>query len=116
MDLFASKPCKIPAGGIAIVATDLAVACPEGTYGRIAPRSGLTTEHHLNVGAGVVDADFRGAVEFILFNHGTKDYEVTSGQKIAQLILERYLKTDGKIVSELGNTSRGEAGFGSTGS
>ena len=46
----------------AIVPTDIAVAIPDGTYGRIAPRNGLAAKHHLAVGAGVIDADYRGNV------------------------------------------------------
>ena len=61
----------------AIVPTDIAVAIPEGTYGRIAPRSGLAAKHHLAVGAGVIDADYRWNVRVVLFNHGNLDFHVS---------------------------------------
>ena len=61
----------IPANDKAIVPTDIAVAIPEGTYGRIGPKSGLASNHHLAVGAGVIDADYRGNVKVVLFTMET---------------------------------------------
>ena len=61
-DLAAAKACVVPAKGRAIVATDLSIATPEDCYARIAPRSGLAVKKFIDVGAGVVDADYRGAV------------------------------------------------------
>ena len=69
--------CVIPAMGKGIVATDLAIACPPGTYARIAPRSGLAVKHFIDTGAGVVDEDYRGAVGVILFNHSQEDFKGT---------------------------------------
>ena len=60
----------VSANDKAIAPTDIAVAMPEGTYGRIAPGSGLAAKHHLAVGSGVTDADYRGNVRVVLFNHG----------------------------------------------
>jgi dUTP pyrophosphatase len=65
----------IPARGKAVVPTDLAIACPPGTYARIAPRSGLAVKHFIDTGAGVVDEDYRGAVGVVLFNHGPADFQ-----------------------------------------
>ena len=53
--------------------TDLAIALPEGTYGRVAPRSGLAWKKHIDVGAGVIDRDYRGNVGVVLFNHSSED-------------------------------------------
>lgn len=72
-DLAAASPVTVPAGGKAIVKTGLSIAIPEGTYARLAPRSGLAAKHMINVGAGVVDYDYRGEVGVVLFNHGTQD-------------------------------------------
>ena len=72
----------IPARGKAVVPTDLAVACPSGTYARIAPRSGLAVKHFIDTGAGVVDEDYRGAVGVVLFNHGPADFQ---GERAAPL-------------------------------
>ena len=91
------------------------MACPEGTYGRVAPRSGLALKHSIDVGAGVIDADYRGEVGVILFNFGTKDFEIKEGDRIAQLVLEKIELSEVLEVQELDETVRGEGGFGSTG-
>lgn len=64
----------IPARGKALVETGIAVAVPEGTYGRVAPRSGLASKHFIDVGAGVIDADYRGEVKVLLFNFSEVDF------------------------------------------
>ena len=69
-----AKDCVIPAMGKGVVPTDLAIACPPGTYARIAPRSGLAVRQFIDTGAGVVDEDYRGAVGVVLFNHSQKDF------------------------------------------
>lgn len=114
-DLSAAKATTIAAGGRGIVATDLSIACPAGTYGRIAPRSGLAVKKGIDVGAGVVDADYRGPVGVVLFNFGTEDFVVNKGDRIAQLVLEKICMADVEEVPELDETPRGAGGFGSTG-
>jgi len=113
-DLAAAHDAVVPASGKAIVKTDLAIAAPAGTYGRVAPRSGLAWKRHIDVGAGVVDADYRGNVGVVLFNHGTVDLEVRRGDRVAQLVLERIATPDVVEVDDLGATRRGAGGFGST--
>ncbi|ORY44705.1 dUTP diphosphatase [Rhizoclosmatium globosum] len=114
-DLFSAKDMVIPAGNRAIVPTDISIAVPLGTYGRVAPRSGLAVKHFLDVGAGVIDSDYRGAVGVVMFNFGTADFEVKEGDRIAQLILEKIAVAEIAHVQELDDTVRGEGGFGSTG-
>ncbi len=114
-DLSASRPVTVPPGGRAVVATDLSIACPAGTYGRVAPRSGLTVKNGIHVGAGVVDADYRGPVGVVLFNLGTDPFVVAKGDRIAQLILERIVLAPVQEVKDLDETVRGSGGFGSTG-
>ena len=88
-DLYASRAHTIPAWGRALVETDISIAVPEGTYGRVAPRSGLASKHGIDVGAGVIDADYRGPVKVLLFNLGGEAFEVGVGERVAQLVLER---------------------------
>jgi dUTP pyrophosphatase len=114
-DLSAAQAMTIPAGKRGIVPTDLSIACPAGTYGRIAPRSGLTVKMGIHVGAGVVDADYRGPVGVVLFNLGDDDFHITPGDRIAQLILEQIVMAPVEEVNELDDTVRGSSGFGSTG-
>ena len=105
----------IPARGKGIVKTGLAIAIPENTYARIAPRSGLAVKKFIDVGAGVVDYDYRGEVGVVLFNHGEEDFSVKQGDRVAQLILEQICMADIVECDELFDTERGASGFGSTG-
>ena len=83
--------------------------------GRIAPRSGLASKHMIDTGAGVIDADYRGQVKVLLFNHGEADFEVKEGDRVAQLVLERIYTPEVLEVKELEESVRGAGGFGSTG-
>eukprot|EP00118_Oscarella_pearsei_P027154 m.310841 g.310841 ORF g.310841 m.310841 type:complete len:170 (+) comp55465_c0_seq1:84-593(+) len=114
-DLYASQGAIIPARGKQKIKTDLAIAVPDGCYGRIAPRSGLAWKHSIDTGAGVIDADYRGEVGVILFNHGDADYEIKKDDRVAQLILQRIAAPAVQEVDELDDTTRGQGGYGSTG-
>ena len=114
-DLCASQDCVIPAKSKGLVKTGLSLTFPPGLYARIAPRSGLALKKFIDVGAGVVDADYRGEVGVVLFNHGDHDFEVKMGDRIAQLILEKISTPGVEEVSELDSTVRGSGVFGSTG-
>ena len=114
-DLFAAHDVLIEAQGKALVPTDFSIAIPLGTYGRVAPRSGLAWKHHLDTGAGVIDADYRGNVQVILFNFSKDSYQVKRGDRIAQLILECILTPPVIETNDLDGTHRGSHGFGSTG-
>lgn len=120
-DLSAAHDAVIPAKGKGIVKTDLCMIVPPGTYGRIAPRSGLAVKSFIDVGAGVIDSDYRGNVGIVLFNFGTTDFNVAHGDRVAQLILERCC-TPHVVETMTTNldqpqhsTGRDAAGFGSTG-
>ncbi|XP_010263699.1 PREDICTED: deoxyuridine 5'-triphosphate nucleotidohydrolase-like [Nelumbo nucifera] len=114
-DLSSAAETKVPARGKALVPTDLSIGIPDGTYARIAPRSGLAWKHSIDVGAGVIDADYRGPVGVVLFNHSDADFEVKPGDRIAQLIIEKIMTPDVLEVEDLDSTQRGSGGFGSTG-
>ncbi|XVF63883.1 hypothetical protein PTKIN_Ptkin09bG0121800 [Pterospermum kingtungense] len=114
-DLSSATDTKVPARGKALVPTDLSISIPERTYGRVAPRSGLAWKHSIDVGAGVIDGDYRGPLGVILFNHSDVDFEVKVGDRIAQLIVEKIMTPDVLEVEDLDSTTRGAGGFGSTG-
>lgn len=114
-DIYASKAIVIPARGKALVDTDISMAVPAGTYGRIAPRSGLASKNFIDTGAGVIDADYRGQVKVLLFNHSDADFAVSEGDRVAQLVLERIYTPEVLEVAELEESVRGAGGFGSTG-
>ena len=88
---------------------------PKTPDGRIAPRSGLAAKHFIDTGAGVIDADYRGPVKVLLFNHADADYAVQEGDRVAQLIIERIYTPEVVEVQELEESVRGAGGFGSTG-
>jgi dUTP pyrophosphatase len=83
--------------------------------GRIAPRSGLASKNFIDTGAGVIDADYRGPVKVLLFNHADTDFPVKEGDRIAQLVIERIYTPEVVEVQELEASVRGAGGFGSTG-
>lgn len=105
----------VPARGKLLVKTDIQIEVPTGCYGRVAPRSGLALKNSIDVGAGVIDEDYRGNVGVILFNFSEADFEVKKGDRIAQLICERIAYPNLVEVDSLTETARGEGGFGSTG-
>ncbi|KAK1921449.1 microtubule binding protein [Papiliotrema laurentii] len=114
-DLYAAEETVVPKRGKALVDLQISVACPEGTYGRIAPRSGLAAKHSIDTGAGVIDADYRGPVKVLLFNFSDEEFTVKHGDRVAQLILERIVMAPLLEVDDLEATARGAGGFGSTG-
>lgn len=75
----------------------------------------MANKHSIDVGAGVIDADYRGPVGVILFNFSDKDFKINAGDRIAQLILERIVTPEVVQVDDLDVTTRGAGGFGSTG-
>lgn len=82
----------------------------------MAPRSGLALKKGIDIGAGVIDEDYRGEVGAILFNLNSEPFEVRKGDRIAQFICEHIVYPELEEVDELDNTERGAGGFGSTGS
>ena len=115
-DLSSAQQLTIPVNGRALIQTDISLSVPKGTYGRIAPRSGLAVKNGITTGAGVIDADYTGPIGIVLFNHGDQDFRIEEGDRIAQLILERVANKPVIQVQELTQTTRADKGFGSTGS
>jgi dUTP pyrophosphatase len=118
-DLFAYEPGFVPAWGMLLVKTKIKVAIPPNLYGRIASRSGMSLKGNIEVGAGVVDRNYRGELCVVLRNFSDYPYEVKKGDRIAQLILTPYrtvpVKHTRDLVSLFGQTDRGAGGFGSSG-
>ena len=115
-DLSSVDSKTIAPGHRDLVATGLSISIPSGTYGRIAPRSGLAVRNGIQVGAGVIDSDYTGEVKVVLFNcDSVNPLVIKSGDRIAQLILEKIECPEVVEVSDLNSTIRGDGGFGSTG-
>ena len=113
-DIYASNNTQVPVNDNKLINTGLAMKPPKGTYIRIAPRSGLALKHKIQVDAGVVDPDYTGELKVLLSNRDTKPFQVKTGNKIAQVILESAETPPIKVVNYLKLTTRGDKGFGST--
>jgi dUTP pyrophosphatase len=107
----------LPPGRHQAVPTGIALALPEGVEGQVRPRSGLALKHGVTVlnAPGTIDSDYRGEVTAILINHGSVAFKISRGMKIAQLIVAPHARVEWSEARALSATSRGTAGFGSTG-
>jgi len=114
-DLYANEERTIPARGQEVVTTGISITPPQGTYGRIAPRSGMAVKHQIAVNAGVIDSDYTGEIKVVLANTSDQDYQIQKGDRIAQLISEKIVESEGYQVPRLGETKRVQQRFGSTG-
>ncbi|XP_070536022.1 deoxyuridine 5'-triphosphate nucleotidohydrolase, mitochondrial-like [Ptychodera flava] len=114
-DLRSAYDYVIPPKAKLLAKTDIQIALPDGCYGRVAPRSGLAVKHFIDVGAGVIDQDYRGNVGVVMFNFGDKEFEIQKGDRIAQLICEKIYMPELEELEKLEDTERGSGGFGSTG-
>lgn len=118
-DLQASADVTLRAGGgRALVPTGIAIAIPEGYAGFVQPRSGLAMKHGvtcLNT-PGLIDSGYRGELKVLLINTDpTEDFEITRGERIAQLVLQRVEQATFVETDELPDSERGAGGFGHTG-
>jgi len=129
-DLYSTESVRIKPMSRALVSTGLSIEVPQGYYARIAPRSGLAVKNGIDVLAGVVDSSYRGEVKVVLMNLSIDlasmmgltpniagsnfDFNIKAGDRIAQLIIEKYHAVDWQQVESLSTTER-TGGFGSTG-
>lgn len=114
-DLSSAMDVCVPARGRVLVPTKMSIILPHGTYGRIAPRSGLALKHSIDVCAGVIDPGYTGEIRVLLANHSDIPYFVKTYERIAQLILEVAVVAPVVQITQLPETLRGEGGFGSSG-
>lgn len=100
------------------IPTGFAIAVPDGYEAQIRARSGMGLKHGITMvnGVGTIDSDYRGEVGVLLVNLGQEPFEVTSGMRIAQMVIAKYERAEWAEVTKLDETDRGEGGFGSTGS
>ncbi len=120
MDLRAIENMTLMRGEHALVKTGIAVEIPHGFVGLVCPRSGLALNRGVTVlnAPGIIDSDYRGDVGVILINHNSDVYNITAGDRIAQLLIMPVCNAANSsisIVDELSDTTRSAGGFGSTG-
>jgi dUTP pyrophosphatase len=121
VDLLAAVPAEAPVslapGARALIPTGIALALPSGYEGQVRPRSGLAARHGVTVlnAPGTVDADYRGEVQVVLANFGGEPFVVSRGTRIAQLVIAAVQQVALAEVDALDSTTRGQDGFGSTG-
>jgi deoxyuridine 5'-triphosphate nucleotidohydrolase len=113
-DLYSPVTITIPPWSQVLIKTDIAIRVPTGTYGRLAPRSGLAMKG-IHIGGGVIDESYTGNVGVIMCNMSDTPFDVIQGSKICQLILEQIRKVEILEVDTLMETERGDKGFGSSG-
>jgi dUTP pyrophosphatase len=116
-DLRSSVDLSIPPGEWRVVPTGLAMAIPDGWEGQVRPRSGLAAKHGVTVlnAPGTIDADYRGEIKVPLINHGPTAFQVSRGERIAQILFAPVPELELVLVAELPDGARGDRGFGSTG-
>lgn len=116
-DLRAAESVRVPANGRATVKTGVSIALPNGYVALVHPRSGLAAKFGVTVlnAPGTVDAGYRGEIAVTLFNSSLEDFEVNTGDRIAQLVIQQVEVANFVRVQKLPESSRGHDGFGSTG-
>ena len=116
-DLYASEDYLLPAHGFGCVPTAIAIELPRGFEAQVRPRSGLAAKYGVTVlnAPGTIDAGYRGEVKVILINHGEREFTITSGMRIAQIVLSPVLEAVFVEADSLAETERASGGFGSSG-
>lgn len=119
MDIRAFVPSdiKIKPGEVKLVPTGLYLEIPKGYEIQVRARSGLALKNSIGVanGIGTIDSDYRGELCVILVNFGQNEFVVKNGDRIAQMVLNKYEPIEFVVDEELSSTERGEGGFGSSG-
>lgn len=100
-----------------VIKTGLYISLEQGFEAQIRPRSGLALKNGITVinSPGTIDADYRGEIGVILVNLSDSDFEINSGDRIAQMVIAKHDTISWKVVEKLDDSLRGDKGFGSTG-
>lgn len=119
MDLMAAvtEDLVLAPGKRALVPTGISIELPEGFEAQVRPRSGLAVKHGITLvnSPGTIDADYRGEVGVIMINLGESEFRIRRGDRIAQMVVSRVVRAEPCEVETLGDTRRGDGGFGHTG-
>lgn len=115
LDLYAREETTLLPGERKMIPTGLQFEVPEGYVGLVWDKSGLSIKNGLKTLGGVLDSGYRGELMVGIVNLGNESYTFKRGHKVAQLLIQKIENPEIKVVTELGETARGEGGFGSTG-
>lgn len=115
-DIISAEETKIAPGKVKAISTGIFMEIPRGYEVQVRPRSGLAFKSQVTVlnAPGTIDSDYRGELKVILINLGEEDFYIHKGDRIAQMVAAPVVQCRFDIVDELGETERGEGGFGST--
>ena len=114
-DLYSSERSFVISSKRKVVSTSISLAIPDGHVGLIWPRSGLAAKKGIDVFAGVIDSGYRGEIKVCLYNSSGVNFEINKGDRIAQIIFHKIPQTEMLEVDSLGDSIRGDSGFGSSG-
>jgi len=119
MDLTAAveSDVSLPPMETVLIPTGLSIELPEGFEAQVRPRSGLAIKHQIGIlnSPGTIDSDYRGEIKVIMTNFGKQPFVVRRGDRIAQMVIQRYARVEWVEVESLEETARGGGGFGHTG-
>lgn len=119
MDIFANvhNDTVIERGEIKLIPTGIKISLPEGYEAQIRPRSGLALKNGITMvnTPGTIDSDYRGEIGVIIINHGNKEFIIKRGDRIAQMIINKYERVEWTETEELDETERADGGFGHSG-
>jgi dUTP pyrophosphatase len=117
LDLRSAESLTIKPNARALVATGISIALPLNFEAQVRPRSGLAVKYGVTVlnSPGTIDCDYRGEIKVPLINHGTEDFIITRGDRIAQMVIAPLVQVQLREVTTLVETTRGSGGFGSSG-
>jgi len=117
LDVRSRESLVLKPGEHKAIGTGLAFSVPKGFEMQIRPRSGLAAKHGISIvnSPGTLDSDYRGELMIILINHSREDFPVNKGDRIAQIVFNKFEQAEWEETEELDKTDRGEGGLGSTG-
>jgi dUTP pyrophosphatase len=118
-DIYAlvNEPITLEPGDTALIPTGISIELPGDYEAQIRPRSGLAINHGITLlnSPGTIDSDYRGEIKIIMTNLGKKDFSITTGMRIAQMVFNKVYKGDFVLSAELSQTDRNKGGFGHSG-
>lgn len=119
MDLYAAVDQNIivKPNQTCLIPTGIKIELPQGYEAQIRPRSGLALNFGLGIlnSPGTIDSDYRGEIKVIVHNFGEKDFEISRGDRIAQMVICKYERVELELTEDVNLTKRGSGGFGHTG-